>query len=61
MTFLGDAVLSVNGESLRDATNDEAVRALKRAGRVVTLEGKSGTIQQIAVSGVLHICSEIFA
>lgn len=37
--ILGDAILSVNGESLRDATHDEAVRALKRAGRVVDLEG----------------------
>lgn len=38
--YVGDAVLSVNGEDLRDATHDEAVRALKRAGKVVDLEGK---------------------
>ncbi|KAG8231579.1 hypothetical protein J437_LFUL011575 [Ladona fulva] len=38
--YVGDAILSVNGEDLRDATHDEAVRALKRAGRVVQLEGK---------------------
>uniref|UniRef100_A0A1B0DJ46 Uncharacterized protein n=1 Tax=Phlebotomus papatasi TaxID=29031 RepID=A0A1B0DJ46_PHLPP len=37
--YVGDAILAVNGEELRDATHDEAVRALKRAGRVVDLEG----------------------
>ncbi|KAI8122229.1 Beta-1-syntrophin [Lucilia cuprina] len=36
--YVGDAILSVNGEELREATHDEAVRALKRAGRVVDLE-----------------------
>lgn len=39
--YVGDAILSVNGEDLRDATHEEAVRALKRAGRVVDLEGES--------------------
>ncbi|KAL0271287.1 UNVERIFIED_CONTAM: hypothetical protein PYX00_008427 [Menopon gallinae] len=39
--YVGDAILSVNGEDLRDATHDEAVKALKRAGKVVELEGKS--------------------
>lgn len=38
--YVGDAILSVNGEELRDATHDEAVRALKRAGRCVDLEGR---------------------
>lgn len=38
--YVGDAILSVNGEELREATHDEAVRALKRAGRVVDLEGE---------------------
>lgn len=37
--YVGDAILSVNGEDLRDATHDEAVKALKRAGKVVELEG----------------------
>ncbi len=38
--YVGDAILSVNNEwDLRDATHDEAVRALKNAGDVVTLEG----------------------
>ncbi|KAI4811566.1 hypothetical protein KUCAC02_014447, partial [Chaenocephalus aceratus] len=36
--YVGDAILSVNGMNLRDATHDEAVQALKRAGREVTLE-----------------------
>ncbi|CAG9815889.1 unnamed protein product [Phaedon cochleariae] len=31
--YVGDAILSVNGEDLRDATHDEAVKALKRAGK----------------------------
>lgn len=38
--YVGDAILSVNGEELLDATHDDAVRALKRAGRVVELEGR---------------------
>lgn len=38
--YVGDAILSVNGVNLRDATHDEAVQGLKRAGRVVTLEGR---------------------
>lgn len=42
--YVGDAILSVNGEELRDATHEEAVRALKRAGRVVDLEGESNNI-----------------
>jgi len=37
--YVGDAVLSVNGEDLKDASHDEAVRALKRAGKNVELEG----------------------
>ncbi|GAA6077588.1 beta-1-syntrophin isoform X1 [Tachysurus ichikawai] len=38
--YVGDAILSVNGVNLRDATHDEAVQGLKRAGRVVTLEAQ---------------------
>lgn len=37
--YVGDAILSVNGEDLRDSTHDEAVKALKRADKVVELEG----------------------
>ncbi|NWS34557.1 SNTB2 protein, partial [Polioptila caerulea] len=36
----GDAILAVNGVDLRDATHDQAVQALKRAGREVILEVK---------------------
>lgn len=39
--YVGDAILTVNGEDLREATHDEAVRALKKAKKVVELEGKS--------------------
>lgn len=38
--YIGDAILAVNGEDLRNATHDEAVRALKRAGREVDLTVK---------------------
>lgn len=38
--YVGDAILAVNGEDLREATHDEAVKALKRAGKVVELEGE---------------------
>ena len=38
--FVGDAILSVNGDwDLREATHDEAVKALKSAGNIVELEG----------------------
>jgi len=37
--FVGDSVISVNGEDLTHATHDEAVNVLKRSGKVVTLEG----------------------
>ncbi|XP_007558541.1 beta-2-syntrophin [Poecilia formosa] len=37
---VGDAILSVNGNDLREATHDMAVQALKKAGKEVTLEVK---------------------
>ncbi|TRY85910.1 hypothetical protein DNTS_020916 [Danionella cerebrum] len=37
---VGDAILTVNGNELRDATHDAAVQALKKAGKEVTLEVK---------------------
>ncbi|XP_051545415.1 beta-2-syntrophin-like isoform X2 [Myxocyprinus asiaticus] len=37
---VGDAILSVNGSDLRDATHDAAVQALKKAGKEVTMEVK---------------------
>ncbi|KAG5273264.1 hypothetical protein AALO_G00149440 [Alosa alosa] len=37
---VGDAILSVNGNDLREATHDVAVQALKKAGKEVMLEGK---------------------
>ncbi|MEQ2311464.1 Alpha-1-syntrophin [Ameca splendens] len=38
--YVGDAILSVNGFDLREATHDEAVQALKKTGKEVILEGK---------------------
>lgn len=38
--YVGDAILSVNGEDLTKATHDDAVKALKRSGRDVVLEVK---------------------
>ncbi|XP_062403826.1 beta-2-syntrophin [Sardina pilchardus] len=37
---VGDAILSVNGNDLREATHDVAVQALKKAGKEVMLEVK---------------------
>ncbi|KAL3118612.1 hypothetical protein niasHT_009319 [Heterodera trifolii] len=36
--FVGDVILAVNGESLVNARHDEAVRALKQAGKMVNLQ-----------------------
>uniref|UniRef100_A0A914I977 Syntrophin n=1 Tax=Globodera rostochiensis TaxID=31243 RepID=A0A914I977_GLORO len=36
--FVGDVILAVNGESLVNARHDEAVRALKHAGKMVNLQ-----------------------
>ncbi|XP_028668225.2 alpha-1-syntrophin [Erpetoichthys calabaricus] len=38
--YVGDAILSVNGHDLRDATHDDAVQALKKTGKEVILEVK---------------------
>lgn len=38
--YIGDAILSVNGQDLREATHDQAVQALKKAGNTVNLEGE---------------------
>lgn len=51
--YVGDAILSVNGMNLRDATHDEAVQALKRAGREVTLEGRLDRGARVRVSQTL--------
>jgi hypothetical protein len=51
--YVGDAIMSVNGEDLREATHDEAVRALKKAGKVVELEGTQNNTSLSAPS-VLH-------
>eukprot|EP00061_Rhincodon_typus_P014792 g42080.t1 len=42
--YVGDAILSVNAVDLRDATHDEAVQVLKRAGKEVLLEGWTGCL-----------------
>ncbi|XP_037088407.1 beta-1-syntrophin-like isoform X2 [Pollicipes pollicipes] len=38
--YVGDAILFVNGEDLREATHDAAVQTLKRSGKRVVLEVK---------------------
>jgi len=38
--YVGDAIPSVNEQDLRDATYDEAVKALKQAGKIVELKGE---------------------
>lgn len=44
--YVGDAILSVNGYDLREATHDEAVQALKKTGKEVILEGKIFVFQK---------------
>lgn len=39
--FVGDAILAVNNQNLRDATHEEAVQSLKTASDTVILEGMS--------------------
>jgi C-terminal processing protease CtpA/Prc len=39
--YVGDAILSVNGYDLREATHDEAVQALKKTGKEDSLESKT--------------------
>jgi hypothetical protein len=55
--YVGDAILSVNGEDLKDATHDDAVAALKRAGKVVELEGTCTSVQ--ITEGVFALNIEI--
>ncbi|CAK5052193.1 unnamed protein product [Meloidogyne enterolobii] len=43
--FVGDVILAVNGESMANTKHEEAVRALKQAGKVVNLQGKFLEIQ----------------
>lgn len=52
---VGDAILSVNGSDLREATHDAAVQALKKAGKEVTLEGKTIT----RAAGILRARAEL--
>jgi len=39
MLFVGDAIISVNGQSLIGAKHEDAVKTLKKAGKIVNLEG----------------------
>lgn len=56
--YVGDAILTVNGANLRDATHDEAVQALKRAGREVTLEGETrgNSTSSVCTLCLTHVC-----
>ena len=53
--YVGDAVLSVNGEDLRDATHDDAVKVLKRAGKVVDLEGWLDFKNSVTLVAFMHV------
>lgn len=55
--YVGDAILAVNGEDLREATHDEAVKALKRAGKIVELEGQSPVFTHCSVA---HVCVHLY-
>ena len=57
--YVGDAILSVNGYDLREATHDEAVQALKKTGKEVILEGKVFLIQNksnVEIIEILILC-----
>lgn len=58
--YVGDAILSVNGADLRDATHDEAVQALKRAGKEVLLEGKGLTLREGGERGAIPQYHSLF-
>ncbi|MED6235638.1 hypothetical protein ATANTOWER_030614 [Ataeniobius toweri] len=49
---VGDAILSVNGNDLREATHDMAVQALKKAGKEVTLEG----MKTVSIKPQIGLC-----
>lgn len=57
--YVGDAILAVNGEDLREATHDEAVKALKRAGKVVELEGKCLPLNESGARVAIEISWEM--
>lgn len=46
---LSDSILAVNGVDLRDATHDQAVQVLKRAGKEVILEGPTPSASRVLV------------
>lgn len=55
--YVGDAIMSVNGYDLREATHDEAVQALKKTGKEVILEGKIYFSSQRTLWFCLSFCS----
>lgn len=52
--YVGDAILSVNGCDLREATHDEAVQALKKTGKEVILEGKTSWLSAGSISNYFN-------
>ena len=60
--YVGDAILSVNGEDLREATHDEAVRALKKAKKIVELEGMQCWLVIITyINGIDNVWLYVFS
>ncbi|OXB61522.1 hypothetical protein ASZ78_013955 [Callipepla squamata] len=59
--YVGDAILAVNGTDLRDATHDEAVQALKRAGKEVLLEVWPSLLAPNAITTLIQKMSERFS
>ena len=51
--FIGDAIVSVDGRDLRNATHDEAVRVLKATGDTVALQVCCTTYRVTLLSGTL--------
>lgn len=59
--FVGDTIVAVNGESLEDATHDEAVRALKKAGRIVDLHGSFPLIYNLKIISIYCFIGNYFS
>lgn len=59
--FMGDAVLAVNGHDMRNATHDEAVSALKSAGKLVQLEGMTWKIILVTLLHTPEITCLLFS
>lgn len=59
--YVGDAILSVNGTDLSEATHDEAVQALKKTGKEVVLEGRKRGCERVRGSSCFQGADPCFS